>query len=162
MFFVFSMFCWDNFIYFKGELIGLTILLIFGSFGVLYSIKHKKEPHKVAFVIILLFGLLMVFFAPPLSFPDEAIHFERAESITEGVLYPVKTPNGYHVHDYFFEMNQAKSGTTILDYNFNNPINDSWGYWPASTNTPFYSYLFSALGILIAKCMNLSVIWTLC
>ena len=27
----------------------------FGSFGVLYSIKHKKEPHKVAFVIILLF-----------------------------------------------------------------------------------------------------------
>ena len=36
-------------------------------------------------------------------------------------------------------MNQAKSGTTILDYNFNNPINDSWGYWPASTNTPFYS-----------------------
>ena len=99
VFFVFSMFCRDNFIYFKGELIGLTILLIFGSFGVLYSIKHKKEPHKVAFVIILLFGLLMVFFAPPLSFPDEAIHFERAESITEGVLYPVKTPNGYHVHD---------------------------------------------------------------
>lgn len=161
LFFVFSMFCRDNFIYFKGELIGLAILLVFGSFGILYGIRHKKEPHKVAFVIILLFGLLMVFFAPPMSFPDEAIHFARAESITEGVLYPVKTPNGYYIQDYFFEMNQAKSGTTILEYNFSKPISDSWGYWPASTNTPFYSYLFSALGILIAKCLNLSVIWTL-
>ena len=159
--FVFSMFCRDNFIYFKGELIGLAILLVFGSFGILYGIRHKKEPHKVAFVIILLFGLLMVFFAPPMSFPDEAIHFARAESITEGVLYPVKTPNGYYIQDYFFEMNQAKSGTTILEYNFSKPISDSWGYWPASTNTPFYSYLFSALGILIAKCLDLSVIWTL-
>lgn len=161
LFFVFSMFCRDNFIYFKGELIGLAILLVFGSFGILYGIRHKKEPHKVAFVIILLFGLLMVFFAPPMSFPDEAIHFARAESITEGVLYPVKTPNGYYIQDYFFEMNQAKSGTTILEYNFSKPISDSWGYWPASTNTPFYSYLFSALGILIAKCLDLSVIWTL-
>lgn len=161
MFFVFSMFCRDNFIYFKGELIGLAILLVFGSFGILYGIRHKKEPHKVAFVIILLFGLLMVFFAPPMSFPDEAIHFARAESITEGVLYPVKTPNGYYIQDYFFEMNQAKSGTTILEYNFSKPISDSWGYWPASTNTPFYSYLSSALGILIAKCLDLSVIWTL-
>lgn len=161
LFFVFSMFCRDNFIYFKGELIGLAILLVFGSFGILYGIRHKKEPHKVAFVIILLFGLLMVFFAPPMSFPDEAIHFARAESITEGVLYPVKTPNGYYIQDYFFEMNQAKSGTTILEYNFSKPISDSWGYWLASTNTPFYSYLFSALGILIAKCLDLSVIWTL-
>lgn len=161
LFFVFSMFCRDNFIYFKGELIGLAILLVFGSFGILYGIRHKKEPHKVAFVIILLFGLLMVFFAPPMSFPDEAIHFARAESITEGVLYPVKTPNGYYIQDYFFEMNQAKSGTTILEYNFSKPISDSWGYWPASTNTPFYSYLSSALGILIAKCLDLSVIWTL-
>ena len=161
LFFVFSMFCRDNFIYFKGELIGLAILLVFGSVGILYGIRHKKEPHKVAFVIILLFGLLMVFFAPPMSFPDEAIHFARAESITEGVLYPVKTPNGYYIQDYFFEMNQAKSGTTILEYNFSKPISDSWGYWPASTNTPFYSYLFSALGILIAKCLDLSVIWTL-
>lgn len=145
----------------KGELIGLAILLVFGSFGILYGIRHKKEPHKVAFVIILLFGLLMVFFAPPMSFPDEAIHFARAESITEGVLYPVKTPNGYYIQDYFFEMNQAKAGTTVIMYDFNKPINDSWGYWPASTNTPFYSYLFSALGILIAKCLDLSVIWTL-
>ena len=161
LFFVFSMFCRDNFIYFKGELIGLAILLVFGSFGILYGIRHKKEPHKVAFVIILLFGLLMVFFAPPMSFPDEAIHFARAESITEGVLYPVKTPNGYYIQDYFFEMNQAKAGTTVIMYDFNKPINDSWGYWPASTNTPFYSYLFSALGILIAKCLDLSVIWTL-
>lgn len=58
-------------------------------------------------------------------------------------------------------MNQAKAGTTVIMYDFNKPINDSWGYWPASTNTPFYSYLFSALGILIAKCLDLSVIWTL-
>ena len=130
--------------------------MVFGSFGILYGIKHKKEPHKVAFVIIILFGLLMVFFAPPMSFPDEAIHFARAESITEGVLYPVKTPNGYYIQDYFFEMNQAKAGTTVIMYDFNKPINDSWGYWPASTNTPFYSYLFSALGILIAKCLDLS------
>ena len=68
VFFVFSMFCRDNFIYFKGELIGLAILLVFGSFGILYGIRHKKEPHKVAFVIIILFGLMIVFFAPPISF----------------------------------------------------------------------------------------------
>ena len=129
--------------------------------------KNKKLLYGiigggVALVLIIIFGLLMVFFTPPMSYPDEGIHFTRAELITEGILYPEITDKGVYVNDYYFDLNQAYNGVTILsDNNFNTPITDHKGYWDVTTTSPFYSYLVSAIGIGIAKILNLTALWAL-
>jgi uncharacterized membrane protein len=161
--FVFAMFTPENFANYQTEVIFIALISIIGLVLIYYSYKHEIELHKVALIIILIFGLLMVFFTPPLSFPDEAAHFTRAELITEGHLYPEITDKGIYIDDYYFNFQQSFHGVTIFtpDNSYNDPITDHKGYWEWTTDTPFYSYLFSALGILIAKLLNLTSIWAL-
>lgn len=161
--FVFAMFTPENFANYQNEVIFITLVSIIGLALIYYSYKHEMELHKVALVIILIFGLLMVFMTPPFSFLDESAHFTRAELISEGSLYPEITDDGIHVDDYYFKFQQSFNGVTILTpgNNYNDPISDHKGYWEWTTESPFYSYLFSALGILIAKLLNLTSIWAL-
>lgn len=159
--FIIATFQLKNYLYFKTELILIGLIVILGTFTILYSFNNKKELHKVAFLIIIIFGLLMVFLSPPMAYPDEATHFTRSELLTTGVLYPENTENGYLVNDYYFNLNQAKQSLTILNNNFNDSIDNSKSYWPTCTQSPFYSYLPSALGIIIAKLCNLTAIWAL-
>ena len=121
----------------------------------------QKNLHKIGLALIIIFGLMLVFLAPPMSFPDESIHFTRAELMSEGHMYPEATDKGFYVNDYYFNMNQAQNGTTVLNHDFNNPITDHKGYWEYTTDSPFYSYILSALGILLAKILNLTEIWAL-
>ena len=161
--FVFAMFTEENFAHPENEVIFIALAAILGLIGIYYSYKHETELHKVALVVILIFGLLMVFFTPPLSFPDEAAHFSRAELMTEGYLYPEFRDNGTCIDNYYFVLQDSYYGVTILspENQYNNPINDDKGYCEWTTSSPFYSYLLSALGILIAKLLNLTVIWAL-
>lgn len=161
--FVFAMFTPENFANWHNEVIFITLVTIIGLALIYYSHKHEMELHKVALAMILIFGLLMVFMTPPLSFPDEAAHFTRAELITEGSLYPEITEKGIYIQDYYFNFQQSFHGVTILtpDNSYNDPITDHKGYWEWTTESPFYSYLFSALGILIAKLLSLTSIWAL-
>lgn len=104
----------------------------------------------------------MVFFTPPMSFLDESAHFTRAELMSEGQLYPQYTDKGIYIDDYYFGFQHSYYGTTILDNgSYTNPITDHKGYWDWTTSSPFYSYIFSALGILLAKLLNLTAIWAL-
>ena len=158
--FVLFSFSSDNYTYFKSELGLISILTVLSCLLIFYSFKRKWDLHKIAFLIILIFGVLMVFLAPPMAFPDECTHFTRAELMTEGQLYPEATDNGYYVNDYYFILDTAPlSGLTFLDSaDFYGPVDDSKGYWPVSTQSPFYSYIFSALGILFAKFLDLPII----
>ena len=161
--FVFAMFTQENFADCKHEVIFIGILTIFGLIGIYYSHKHELELHKIALLLIIIFGLAMVFLTPPFSFPDEPAHYTRAELITEGYLYPEITSNGIQVNDYYFSFQDSFNGVTVLseNHNYNTPITEHKGYWEWTTSSPFYTYLLSALGILIAKLMNLSAIWAL-
>ena len=161
--FVFAMFTEENFAHFENEVIFIGLSVILGLTGIYYSYKREMELHKVALILILVFGLLMVFFTPPLSFPDEAAHFSRAELMTEGYLYPEYSENGISINNYYFVFQDSYHGVTILspENQYNNPINDNKGYCEWTTSSPFYSYLLSALGILIAKLLNLTAIWAL-
>ena len=105
----------------------------------------------------------MVFLTPLFSFPDEPAHYTRAELITEGYLYPEITSNGIQVNDYYFSFQDSFNGVTVLseNHNYNAPITEHKGYWEWTTSSPFYTYLLSALGILIAKLLNLSAVWAL-
>ena len=161
--FVFSMFTGENFAHYQNEVIFITLVSIIGLVLIYLLYKHEMELHNVALILILIFGLLMVFMTPPFSFPDEPAHFTRAELITEGSLYPEFGEKGIYIDDYYFIFQQSFDGVTILtpNNNYNNPITDHKGYWEWTTDSPFYSYLFSALGILIAKLLNLTAIWAL-
>lgn len=159
--FIFAMFTPENFAHPENEIIIISLVSVLGLIAIYFSHKNKLELHKVALVLIIIFGLLMVFFTPPFSFTDEPAHFTRSELITEGSLYPKFTDNGIYVDDYYFVFQQSYFGTTILTENngYTNPITDHKGYWEWTTSSPVYSYLLSALGILLAKLLNLPAIW---
>ena len=160
--FVFAMFTPENYANSQNEIIFIILVVVCGLFSIYFSYKNKLKLHNVALILIIIFGLLMVFFTPPMSFIDEPAHFTRAELISEGQLYPVYTDNGIYINDYYFGMQNSFYGTTILDGDsYNNPITDHKGYWEWTTSSPFYSYIFSALGILFAKLLNLTAIWAL-
>jgi len=61
LFFTFTFFKVENYISPKAEILLLIILFIFGLIAIIYSFKHKNELHKVAFIIILLFGTINSF-----------------------------------------------------------------------------------------------------
>lgn len=160
--FIFAMFTPENFADYQNEVIFILLVTVLGLFSIYFSYKNKLKPHNVALVLIIIFGLLLIFFTPPMSFPDESAHFTRAELITEGHLYPEITDKGIYVDSYYFGLQQSYYGTTILDNgSYNDPITDHKGYWEWTTSSPFYSYLLSALGIGIAKLLNLTTIWAL-
>ncbi len=160
--FVFAMFTNENFAHYQNEVIFIGLCFILGMIVLYYSYKHKMELNKIALIIILVFGLLLIFFTPPFSYIDEAAHYSRAELISEGSLYPEITDKGVFVNDYFFSFQDSYHGTTILSENsYNNPITDHKDYWPSTTENPFYPYLLSGFGILIAKLLNLTAIWAL-
>ncbi|RAP51570.1 MAG: hypothetical protein BZ137_09865, partial [Methanosphaera sp. rholeuAM130] len=161
--FVFATFTAENFAECTNEVIFIVITTLLGLGVIYYSSRHELELHKVALVMIIVFGLLMVFFTPPFSFLDEPAHFTRAELLSEGSLYPEATEKGIYINDYYFIFQQSFNGVTILseNNNYNNPITDHKDYWEWAPDSPFYTYILSALGILIAKALNLSAIWAL-
>ena len=160
--FVFAMFTPENYANYQNEVIFIVLVTVLGLFSIYFSYKNKLKLHNVALVLIIIFGLLMIFFTPPMSFLDESAHFTRAELISEGQLYPEFTDKGIYINDYYFGLQQSYYGTTILDNgSYNTPITDHKGYWEWTTSSPFYSYLLSALGILFAKLLNLTTIWAL-
>ena len=161
-FFIVAMFTPENYKNPTFEIGAIVFIVIIGSFLILYAFRNKNNIHNVAFVTILFFGLLMVIFTPPFVFPDEGVHFLRPEYITEGILLPKASSSGYLVQDYFFVFNTNGFGTTFIkDPSFFNPITDSMGYWPTTTQTPFYAHIFSAIGIFIAKLFDLTAIGAL-
>lgn len=161
--FIFAMFTEENFAHPENEIILIVLVSILGLIAIYFSHKNKLELHKVALVLIIIFGLLMVFLTPPFSFTDEPAHFTRSELITEGSLYPEFTEKGIYVNDYYFIFQQSYNGVTILteNNNYHNPITNHKGYWEWTTSSPVYSYLISALGILLAKLLSLPAIWAI-
>lgn len=160
--FTFVMFGPKNYQFWGFEAISIPAITIIGIITIIYSFKKELDIHKVALILIIVFGLLMVFLAPPMSYPDEAIHFSRAELLSEGVLSPQETDQGFLVNNYFFGLNEAQKGLTIFDNpQIFNPITNSKGFMPKITESPFYSYIFSAIGILLAKTLHLTAIFAL-
>ncbi len=151
-----------NYQYWGFEAVSIPIIIIIGLAGILYSYDKKIELHKIALIFIIVCGLLMVFLGPPMAFLDESAHFTRAELLSEGIITPEKNENGYEVNNYFFGLNQPQKGLTVFDNPaVNNQINDSKGNWSFTTTTPFYSYIPSAIGIIIAKFLDLTAIYAL-
>ena len=164
------------------------IVAILGIFCIVFYFLHDsdEELYKVAFVFIICFGIVCALIVPICDVSDEIEHLARAEITSRGVIIPhwtgedmgvgglynhtegerissqKNTGAGYHSIN---AMNSFSSsvGKTVFDTTHDT---DKISYKPfiidsAFEQNPFFGYLPQTVGILIAKLLDLNVIWIL-
>lgn len=159
-----------NDIHMKLTLAFLLFLFIIGCL-LLMLIRHENLPiYKTAFLIILIFGLICAFLTPICTISDECEHFVRSELTSHGDLIPVFD---YHDGDDEKTYQTIKSvevahpkeysGITVFKTDWDTQkINNNPGiYGSAFAQNPFYGYIPQAIGIFLAKILNLNNIWML-
>ena len=121
-----STFNMANYLHPEMEIIIFILVMILGIFCILYYKIHNTELHKVAFVVILCFGLVFAFLSPMLIIPDEFEHFTHSEITSRGELFPeyvtaskeVPSWDGNHFQGY-------RTIGSVLDFAWN----DGNGYY---------------------------------
>ena len=160
-----SMFGIDNFNHPKMEILVFILVSIIGIFCIIFYSNHDddSELYKTAFLIIVLIGLLFCFLNPICNVSDELEHLARADITSNGILMPEYINNSYVVDSdipNFFSKNK-----TLPLFEFTGDlekIDRSTSTHPSAfQQNPFYGYLPQAIGIFIAKLLDLNVIWIL-
>ena len=168
IFFTVSFLQFDNYLSPGFEILIFLLIFLFGAFSIYYYTQNEDNLHKVAFVIILLFGITCVFLTPIVDVSDELEHFTRSEIVSTGqistnyVQIPNTTEYGYltikSVDDFRQNINLNVFSTKIDDKKIDyTPLYFS----SAFAQNPFYSYLPQGLGIFLAKILDLNAIWML-
>ena len=169
-----SMMSLNNYYHPKMEIAVFILILILGTFSILYYLENKNDLHKVAFVIILCFGLIFAFITPMFTVPDEFEHFTRAEITSQGDFFPAYVhsnanltswdghPQGYKTIQSTLDFTNHDGGTYFTTDLGNKALNYTPRiYHSAFTQNPFYGYLAQAFGILLTKILDLNAIWML-
>ena len=154
----------DNYASPFKELIVLLFTLIIGIISILSYIKDE-EIYKTAVIIIILFGLMCVFLSPIGSVSDEVEHFTRAEITSQGVLMPeyISQNNTQGFDTIASTSDSVPRDNTIFEtdwdtqkINYTHVISNS-----AFQQNPFYVYIAQAIGVELAKILNLNNIYLL-
>ena len=172
----------ENIIHPKFEILMFCLVIILGFFCILFYFMHKsdKELYKVAFVVILCFGLICSLIVPICDVSDEREHFARAEITSQGAFFPHWTGDDMGLDRAWDENGTYNEGTgfqTIESMNFfwdeiektvfeTSHDTDKINYSSTIINSafqqnPFYGYLPQAIGIFVAKLLDLNAIWML-
>lgn len=153
-----------NYSYPFKEAIILFITVIFGCISIYSFIKYKKI-HKTTILIIVLFGLLCVFLSPIGSVSDEVEHFTRAEITSQGILFPEYiTQND---KQGFLTIESTSSNVdrdkTIFETDWDDKKINNTEFLSNSAfqQNPFYVYIAQAIGVELAKILNLNNIYLL-
>lgn len=176
-----------NILHPKFEMAAFGLIAVLGVFSILFYFLHKDdcELHKVAFVVILIFGILCAFATPILFHSDELEHFTRSEITSQGVIVPDwigdefgidrlynKTDGEFSdAYNFGAGFRTIKSVGILEDLHGETVFTtthdtDKINYTPhirasAFEQNPFYGYLPQAIGMFIAKLLDLNVIWLL-
>ena len=169
------------------EINTLLIVAILGILCIVYYFMHNsdKELYKVAFVIILCFCICASFIVPICDVSDETEHLARAELTSRGIIIPHWTGDELGV-DRSYEIPSTNKpivynkGAGFVSIEALNDITISLGRTVFTTpydtlkidhtptvlvsafeQNPFYGYLPQAIGMIIAKLLDLNVIWML-
>lgn len=155
---------------FNIEIGSFVLIAISGILLILYGFKNKDSLHKVSFAVVMFVGIILTFIAPPFSLHDEAIHLNRVVNIVDGFIYPITATNGAYqdfLTPLLLHMKDLYGGSNFGIANLF--LNNAGAFVPISdvepsillgiTNTPFYTYIPSAIGVFIAKSLNLGVIY---
>ena len=170
------------------EIIVFVIVAILGIFSILFYFSHNDEDelYKVAFVVILCFGIFCALIVPMCEVSDESEHLTRAEITSQGVLIPVWDGGDSGIDRLYNHTDEGKysqalnkgvgfktiksilffsdqRGKTVFEVSGDT---DKIDYTPfidgsAFEQNPFFGYLPQAIGIFIAKLLDLNVIWIL-
>ena len=171
----------------KFEITAFILIVIIGFCCIFYYFSHNSDDElfKVAFVVILVFGIICSFIVPIVDISDETEHLARAEITSNGVFIPHWT--GYDIGvdrlcnhtdgEFSTEINkdagyqtiqsirffQKNPELTIFDTDHDTDKIDKSFYLKSSAfeQNPFYGYLPQAVGIFIVKLFDLNVIWML-
>lgn len=165
--------------------IGVAII---GVACIVYYFMHDSdsELYKVAFIIILCFGIMSALFVPIVDVSDELEHLTRAEITSQGVMFPHwedgpnnlnqlynRTDEGQYSSELNTDVGFNKSeshmfflnnrGHTVFEtsQDTRDISNETMLDGSAFEQNPFYGYLPQALGIFIAKLFDMNVIWML-
>ena len=176
-----------NFAHPQFIIMTFIVAAFLGIFCIVYYFMHDsaEELYKVAFVIILCFGIITALIVPIVDVSDEMEHLTRAEITSQGVLFPhwvsgehnidrlynktderisteLNTDVGFETvqSHIFFLKNQEK---TVFDTpNDTDKINKTVMLdGSAFEQNPFYGYLPQAIGVFLAKFFDMNVIWML-
>lgn len=184
--FSFILFGFNNIPISQFNIIIIIITVLFCCLIFFYVVKNRNEEdlHKIAFIVIITFGVLFVVLSPINSGYDEPEHFTRAEITSQGVLLPNyewegENPLFYkssslepaiHVENNVSKgyktissITSAPRGLTIFDTNWDDEkINHSITYYDSAfVQNPFFAYIAQALGVFLAKLFDLNNIWML-
>ena len=161
---VVSIFNIENYIHPKFEIISLILIALISIFSINYYYnKGNNEVFKLVFIILLLFGLICAFVIPIDSVSDEYEHLSRAEITSRGILFPEYLNGSFESISSMSNFYDNANGKTIFEVNGDTAkINSSLAHvGSAFEQNPFYGYIFSTIGILLAKLLDLNVIWLL-
>lgn len=176
-----SMISADTFTNPNMEIFALVFISIVGIFCVSYAISKYSEEnlYKIAFILILVFGIICVFVMPICITSDTPEHLTRAEITSRGIMFPEYIGSSYSNYyyngtDYIWNgggFETISSSTDFSDYRYGTiftvPFDDEKVnntlivVDQAFEQNPFFGYLPQAFGIFIAKILDLNVIWML-
>ena len=172
----------------RFEIAAFAITAVLGMCCITYYFMHDSadELYKVAFAIIICFGIISALVVPIVDVSDELEHLTRAEITSQGVMFP-EWHGGEHNLDqlynhtntgrYSSKLNDDVGFETIQSHMFflNNRENtvfdtphdtDKINHTPildgsSFEQNPFYGYLPQAIGVFLAKLFDMNVIWML-
>ena len=177
----------NDFAHYKFNLLMFVFIAVLGIFCITYYFRHNSddELYKVAFVIILCFGLISAIIVPICDISDESEHLSRAEITSNGVIFPHWTGEDYNLTRLYnytpddvmrgynknagYEMPNAmiffikNREITVLQTDKDTEKID---FTPTIVNSafeqnPFFGYIPQGIGIAIAKLLDLNLIWIL-
>ena len=128
--------------------IGIFIILtIVGVFCLTYNSLNRNKIYKVAFVIIILFGIITLLLSPLLIGCDESEHLNRAELTSLGVINPqytsINNHTGYKVEHFCSHLTGTSRFNTVFSTNWDDEKIDKSIILQKSAfaHNPFYAYL---------------------
>lgn len=164
------------------------IVAFLGVFCIVFYFMHdsKEDLYKVAFLIILCFGIISALIVPIADVSDEMEHLTRAEITSQGVMFP-KWVSGEHNLDRLYNHTDEGRYSTQLNTDVGFETSQSHMFFlknlektvfetPDDTSkinkstmldgscfeqNPFYGYLPQAFGVFLAKLFDMNVIWML-
>ena len=169
----------------KFELLTFAAVALLGILCITYYFMcdSQRELYKVAFVVILCFGIITSFIVPICDVSDETEHLARAELTSRGVIIPHWTgedmglERAYNItgHGKYARYNSGTGYDSIESVQFfTDELGKTVEHTPADTEkidytprlvvsafeqNPFFGYLPQAIGMVIAKMLDLNVIW---
>ena len=172
----------------KFLILTFIVVALLGIFCILFYFLHNsdEELYKVAFVVILSFGLVCSLIVPICDVSDESEHLTRAEITSRGVLIPHWTGEELGVEGLFnhtegqvyssvrndgagfytiesIKFFQKHLGETVFETSHDTDKINNAPYLAESAfeQNPFFGYLPQAIGVFLAKILDLNVIWML-